>query len=175
MYVMVDSFANVYPNFNQLYMAGLMTAPMIIIEVIFMSLMYQNQKWNIMIIVGSIFLLIGLWVLIRQQVAISDYQFLKSMIPHHAGAILMCEQAPLKDPEIKKLCQDIVKNQRQEINFMKAIEDDLETLENSENLSKEHVLRLVAEYNCQIVRGFPIPGWFFRSQHDYIASLWAKR
>lgn len=61
------------------------------------------------------------------------------------------------------------------IKALKAIEDDLETLENSENLSKEHVLRLVAEYNCQIVRGFPIPGWFFRSQHDYIASLWAKR
>ncbi len=60
------------------------------------------------------------------------------------------------------------------VRSLKAIEDDLESLENSGNVSKEHVLRLVAEYNCQVVRGFPIPGWFFRSQHDYIAALWAK-
>jgi hypothetical protein len=30
MYAMVDRFANVYPNFNQFYMAGLMTAPMVL-------------------------------------------------------------------------------------------------------------------------------------------------
>ena len=28
MYAMVDVFANVFPNFNQLYMAGLMASPM---------------------------------------------------------------------------------------------------------------------------------------------------
>ena len=32
MYSMVDRFANVYPNFNQFYMAGVMTAPMVLIE-----------------------------------------------------------------------------------------------------------------------------------------------
>ncbi len=31
MYSMVDRFANVFPNVNQFYMAGLMTMPMIII------------------------------------------------------------------------------------------------------------------------------------------------
>ncbi len=31
MYAMVDQLANVYPNINQFYMAGLMTAPMVII------------------------------------------------------------------------------------------------------------------------------------------------
>jgi len=43
------------------------------------------------------------------------------MIPHHSGAILMCEQAAITDPEIVALCGDIVKAQRDEIAQMKAI------------------------------------------------------
>jgi hypothetical protein len=40
MYAMVDRLANIYPNFNQLYMAGLMTAPMVLIEMAVMGAMY---------------------------------------------------------------------------------------------------------------------------------------
>lgn len=43
MYAMVDAIGNVYPNFNQLYMAGLMTAPMVIIELSLMGPMYRNK------------------------------------------------------------------------------------------------------------------------------------
>src|SRR6266498_610890 len=57
---------------------------------------------------------------IRWQTAISDGQFLRSMIAHHAGAILMCEQAPIQDPEIKRLCSNILKGQQAEIDQMKA-------------------------------------------------------
>jgi hypothetical protein len=32
MYAMVNRFANVYSNLNQFYMAGLMTAPIVVIE-----------------------------------------------------------------------------------------------------------------------------------------------
>ena len=46
MYSMVDVFANVIPNVNQFYMAGLMTMPMLIIEIIVMGSMYMNKKWN---------------------------------------------------------------------------------------------------------------------------------
>ena len=42
------------------------------------------------------------------------------MIPHHAGAILMCENANIQDPEIKKLCEEIVASQQREIAQMKA-------------------------------------------------------
>jgi uncharacterized protein (DUF305 family) len=42
------------------------------------------------------------------------------MIPHHAGAILMCEQAPISDPEIHELCGQIVSSQQAEIDLMKA-------------------------------------------------------
>jgi uncharacterized protein (DUF305 family) len=55
---------------------------------------------------------------IRQQTAISDQQFLRSMIPHHAGAILMCEQAQIIDPQIEKLCGAIISSQQAEIQQM---------------------------------------------------------
>lgn len=46
MYAMVDRLENVYPNFNQFYMAGLMAAPMVVIELIVMRSMYENKKLN---------------------------------------------------------------------------------------------------------------------------------
>jgi uncharacterized protein (DUF305 family) len=42
------------------------------------------------------------------------------MIPHHAGAILMCNEAQLTDPEVKRLCEGIVASQEREIAQMKA-------------------------------------------------------
>lgn len=119
MYAMVNAFANVYPNVNQFYMAGLMTAPMALFEIILMSSMYKNKKLNLAIIAVSVIALIGFWFLIREQTAVSDRQFLKSMIPHHAGAILMCEEAAINDPEIKQLCGEIIKAQEVEIQKMK--------------------------------------------------------
>jgi hypothetical protein len=119
MYAMVNSFANIYSNFNQFYMAGLMTAPMVLIELALMSDMYHNKKLNAAIAGVSLLALVGFWFLIRQQTAISDRQFLKSMIPHHAGAILMCEEAALTDPEIRELCGKIITGQEAEIRQMK--------------------------------------------------------
>ena len=43
------------------------------------------------------------------------------MVPHHSGAILMCEQAELTDLEIRELCQGIIAGQQQEIGQMKAM------------------------------------------------------
>jgi hypothetical protein len=37
MYAMVNTFSHVFPNLNQVYMAGIMTAPMLIMETILMS------------------------------------------------------------------------------------------------------------------------------------------
>lgn len=121
MYAMVNRIGNVIPNFNQFYMAGLMTAPMIILELALMGMMYPNKRLNKLIIVASAIAVILFWILIRQQVGISDKQFLKSMIPHHAGAILMCEKALITDPEIKKLCDGIKTSQQSEIEQMKNI------------------------------------------------------
>lgn len=121
MYAMVDEFASVYANLNQVYMAGLMAAPMVLIELALMGSMYPNRTANVVIVVLGVVALIGFFLAIRQQTAIGDTQFLRSMIPHHSGAILMCQKAPLNDPEIKKLCGNIIESQRSEIAQMKAM------------------------------------------------------
>ncbi len=120
MFSMVDKLANVVSNINQFYMAGLMTAPMIIIEMALMGSMYMNKKLNSIIIAVSAVLLVACFLFIRNQAAVSDRQFLKSMIPHHAAAILMVKEAKINDVEIKKLANDIISSQQKEIDFMKA-------------------------------------------------------
>lgn len=120
MYIMVDSFANVYPNLNQLYMAGVMTIPMIFIELFFMRSMYPNKRKNLAIGILSLIIFIMLVIFIKKQTAISDREFIKSMIPHHAAALAMCEEASLQDPELKELCKNILSTQQSEIDFMKA-------------------------------------------------------
>ena len=119
MYAMVDRFDNVYSNFNQFYMAGMMTAPMIIFELLLMGSMYASKRLNLMIMAGSAIALVTFFVFIRQQTAISDKQFLRSMIPHHASALLMCKQASLHDPELETLCRSIETGQQAEIDQMK--------------------------------------------------------
>jgi len=126
MYAMVDSFSNVIININQFYMAGLMTMAMVIIELAVMSSMYKNKKLNALILAAGFIALAGFYFGIRQQAAVGDKQFLKSMIPHHAAAILMVEKANLSDPEVKKLGQDIITAQQAEIAQMKAKIKDLE-------------------------------------------------
>jgi hypothetical protein len=121
MYAMVNTISNVYLNVNQLYMAGLMAAPMALIELLLMRGMYPNRRANLIIGAGSAIALVVFWLLIRQQIAVTDQQFLRSMFPHHAGAILMCGQAPIGDSEIKRLCGAIVGGQQAEIDQMKAM------------------------------------------------------
>lgn len=120
MYAMVDVFSNVHHSLNQFYMAALMTAAMVLIELAVMRGMYHDKRLNMIIVVVGVVGLLASWLFIRQQIAIGDRQFLRSMIPHHAGAILMCEQASLRDAENQRLCQEIISGQQAEIAQMKA-------------------------------------------------------
>ena len=58
---------------------------------------------------------------VRTQTTIGDRDFLTSMIPHHSGAILMCREASLTDPEIIALCREITVSQRREIEQMNRL------------------------------------------------------
>lgn len=60
-------------------------------------------------------------------------------------------------------------------NSIEDIEKDLERLSQKSDVELTDVLRLVYEYNCQLVKGFPIPNWFFNVKHDYIEDLWQQR
>lgn len=119
MYAMVDRFENVVPNINQFYMAGLMTAAMVIIEILIMGKMYANKKLNLLFLSIGVIALFLCYFGIRKQTAVGDKQFLKSMIPHHAAAILMVKETELSDPEIQKLAKEIREAQEKEIAFMK--------------------------------------------------------
>ena len=121
MYAMVNQLDNVLPNINQFYMAGLMSMPMVLIELGVMSAMYMDKNRNKWIFILSAIALVVFFLLIRFQGGVSDRQFLKSMIPHHASAILMCEETKLSDPNIQALCSDIITSQQQEIAQMKTL------------------------------------------------------
>ena len=121
MYAMVDSPQSIYNSLNQAYMAGLMTAPMILIELFLMAGMYRNKRLNLVLTAASVVAGLAFFTFIRQQTAISDRQFLRSMIPHHSGAILMCEEAAVQDARIVELCKAIVASQQAEIAQMRAL------------------------------------------------------
>ncbi|MBX9461095.1 MAG: DUF305 domain-containing protein [Brevundimonas sp.] len=55
------------------------------------------------------------------QTAVGDTEFLRSMIPHHSGAILMRQQASLTDREVLGLCAEIVSSQEREIARMTVL------------------------------------------------------
>jgi uncharacterized protein (DUF305 family) len=126
MYAMVDKFSNVIPSVNQFYMAGLMTMPMMIIELIVMGSMYKKKKLNMILFASGTIALIVFFACIRQQAGVGDKQFLKSMIPHHAAAVLMVEETPLNDREVQELAHKIIVGQQAEIAWMKAKLKELE-------------------------------------------------
>lgn len=121
MYAMVNQFSHVYNNVNQFYMAALMAAPMLAIELALMHPMYPDRRLNIILFVVSAVALAAAWIAIRQQAAVTDQQFLRSMIPHHSGAILMCERASIQDEAIRTLCGEIIRSQREEIAQMQKL------------------------------------------------------
>lgn len=121
MFSMIDTLSEFYNNINTVYMVLMMVAPMGILMLLMMRSMYANRKLNL--ILHGVF--VALFVLgfggMRAQLAVGDVQFLRSMIPHHSGAILMCREASIADPEIVALCGQIQQSQRAEIDQMKRI------------------------------------------------------
>jgi uncharacterized protein (DUF305 family) len=121
MYAMVDPFAHVHANLNQAYMAALMAAPMVAIELALMSAMYPDRRLNTAALALSGIVFVGAWFGIREQAAIGDTEFLRSMIPHHSSAILMCRKAQIADAEVQALCANITTSQQAEIDQMETI------------------------------------------------------
>ena len=121
MFAMVVSLDDVRQNLNFVYMAVLMAGAMIPLELVIMRAMYPIARFNVIAIALTVILVAGSFLAIRNQSAIGDDQFLRSMIPHHAGAILMCQQASLTDAEIKALCSGIIESQQREIDQMTSI------------------------------------------------------
>ena len=111
-YALIDTLDHFYPNLNRAYMAVMMVAPMVVIMLLVMSGMYANKRLNLALhaALGAIF--VTTFVLARTQTPVGNEQFLRSMIPHHSSAILMCEQGHITDQEIVDLCRQIVRAQK---------------------------------------------------------------
>lgn len=114
-FVLIDSIEHFQVNINRIYMALIMAFPMVIVMMLVMRSMFMDKKLNTILYVTSGAVIILLFFLMRTQTPVGDVQFLRSMIPHHSSAILMCEQSTINDPEIIELCGEIIQSQEEEI------------------------------------------------------------
>lgn len=121
MFLNMDSIYHYHTSVTRIYMATLMIAPMALIMLAMMRNMYANKKKNIAISLISILLFIVALVALRSQTPIGDIQYMKAMIPHHSSAIMTSKHADIKDPEVKRLAEKIIRSQQEEITQMEGI------------------------------------------------------
>ena len=121
MFSMIDGVPDFFNNLNMFYMMLIMVAPMGILMLWTMRSMYDSRKVNIALYAGFGLLFVAGYVFTREQTLVGDTQFLRSMIPHHSGAILMCREAQIKDPDVTSLCTRIIQSQKEEIEEMTSI------------------------------------------------------
>ena len=127
MYLNTFAIDHVYFSLTRFYMTCLGISTMAVIMWFFMRNMYKNKKKNIAILLGSLLLFCSALFLVRiQKPIVGDILWMEAMIPHHSIAILTSERADIKDPEVKKLAEDIIEAQRKEIEEMKAMIKRLE-------------------------------------------------
>jgi len=120
MFTNVDVINHIKLSNTRTYMTLLMVAPMAISMLLFMGGMYKSKKINAIILSAAGLVLIGSFFMLRNQTFISDIQYMKAMVPHHSSAIMTSQNAHLKDPEVKKLAEDIIAAQKREIAQMEA-------------------------------------------------------
>lgn len=124
MFEMIRGPGEFVQNINFFYMALTMAMPMGVLMLLMMGQMYADKRLNLIIYAALAVIFFLALAAVRTQALVGDRQFVRSMIPHHSGAILMCQQASLKDAEIRDLCfkpTGIVQSQEREIAQMKAV------------------------------------------------------
>ena len=121
MYLNVYSIDHLFFSRTRVFMALMMGAVMAIIMLIFMWKMYENKTLNKIILGVSVLVFAGSLFMVRSQTTVSDVAWMKAMIPHHSIAILTSKRANLRDPEVKKLANDIIEAQEKEIEQMKKL------------------------------------------------------
>lgn len=125
MYFLAYSQINVSGHFEWslsiLWISLSMVSAMGLIMVVAMQNMLPDKRVNLALLAGFAVLLVVAFTGSRSEALVGDDAFLRSMIPHHSRAIHMCQEAVLTDPEIKELCDGIIRTQREEIVQMQDI------------------------------------------------------
>lgn len=121
MFLNVDQADHIYLSMTRFYMTLMMVSAMAVLMLASMGMMYKNKRLNLVIGIGSV-ALFGLSLAgVRTQTFVGDVQYMRGMIPHHSIAIMTSKNAHIKDPEVRKLADGIIKTQEKEIAEMKAI------------------------------------------------------
>jgi hypothetical protein len=110
---------------SRLYMGLAMGGVMALIMLAFMFNMYLSRAANAGIIVAGIIVLSSAIYPDRSQLLVEDLSFMRGMIPHHSMAIMRSERANLSDPRVQELADQIIEAQREEIEQMKTLIDDI--------------------------------------------------
>ena len=126
MFLNVSEGNHIYLSLSRTYMALLMVSPMAIVMLLVMGKMYPDKKRNTIIIITSLIIFIVSLAALRTQTPVGDVQYMKAMIPHHSSAIMTSKNARLQDPEVKKLAEEIIKAQEEEISKMETIIERLQ-------------------------------------------------
>lgn len=125
MFLNIDNISHYHTSTTRIYMTLIMVAPMAVVMMLMMGKMYPNKRINAVVILGAIVLFIITLIGLRTQTPIGDVQYMKAMIPHHSSAIMVSKHANIKDPEVKKLSEQIIQSQEKEIAEMEAMLDRL--------------------------------------------------
>ena len=103
------------------WMALVMGAVMAVMMLGFMWGMYKNTRANIAIVVAAVGVFAVSLTLVRSQATVGDVSYMKAMIPHHSIAVMTSERATIRDPEVRRLADEIIEAQVREIAEMKRM------------------------------------------------------
>ena len=118
---LVHEFKDIKNSLTKFYLAFFMALWMVAIEIGMFS--FTMKHWMSLLWLLPVLLGLGanLW-LMREQIGVRDDNYLRAMIQHHSSAILTSKKIikKTKDEKLKKLAQQIIKSQQEEIDLMNS-------------------------------------------------------
>lgn len=126
MYLNTYRMDHVFFSQTRAWMALVMGSAMAVVMLLFMHGMFEDRRLNVAILAGSaVVFAVSLW-LVRSQRTVDDRSWMKAMIPHHSIAILTSERARISDPRVRRLADQIIRSQQDEIEEMQTLIRELE-------------------------------------------------
>ncbi|MEO8175736.1 MAG: DUF305 domain-containing protein [Sphingomicrobium sp.] len=126
MYHLVYSLDHATFSLTRLLSSIIMGAVMTVVMLAFMWKNYEGQGVKIAIVAVAALSAVTLLMINRSQALVGDTEFMTAMIPHHSIAINNARKASISDPRVRRLADQIISSQVQEIAEMKALTHDIE-------------------------------------------------
>ena len=126
MYLNTYELEHVAWSQTRAWMALMMGGVMAFIMMGFMWGMYDRKGRNWGVLAAAVVVAAGALWFVRSQATVGDVSYMQAMIPHHSIAVLTRSRAQIRDPRVRRLADDIIEAQMQEIAEMRALIADLE-------------------------------------------------